>query len=673
MIRFLIILFVFSTLVFAKKLDTETLMNFKKIAGFTISPDGKYTVSVVSQSNIKENNSSSQLYLIDNKTKEIKQFTSAGKHNGSPLWSNDSKTIYYLSDRSESSQVWKINIDGGEAIQVTDVKDGVGNFKLSPNGKYLSYTSEVEIGKTIEDLYGEDNHNLDKIDAKVYDELMLRHWDHYEDNMWSHIFIMDLTSKESTDIMEGEAYDSPMSPFGGSEQYNWSPDSKSIAYTCKKVDNYAQSTNSEIYVYDIESKTTKNITEGLVGYDMDPIYSPDGKYIAFHSMKRPSYESDKNRIMLYEISTKKTKELTDKLDQPASKTQWRNSNELVFVAPDGNGTNQVYLIQLSGVYRLLTSGVEDNGLRGIDITADGKTLVYSKENYTTAPELYLLSIDNKIETKLTSLNDEYAKDIDKCTYEAVWVEASDGKKIHTWVTYPPNFDKNKKYPMLVYCQGGPQQQISQYFSYGWSMWRFASEGYIVVAPNRRGCPGFGQDWTDAITQDWGGMPADDIMQAAKLFAEKPFVDNNKITAVGASAGGYMAFWLAGTQSDFFNGYISHCGVFNFYSMYGSTEEIFFPNYDWGGAYWENEEFYKKNSPHMFVKNWKKPILIITGEKDYRVPYTQSLEAFTAARAQGVPARILVYPNENHWVLHPQEQVLWYEEFFRFLQDYKLSK
>lgn len=671
MFKFLILCFAFYTMN-AEVLDTKKLLELNKISDFHISPNGLYTVTVISNTDIEGNKSKSHLHLINNKTKEIKQFTTTGSYNGSAVWDSKSENIYFLSDRSDESQVWKININGGEATQITKFKDGVSNFKLSPNEKYLSFTYEVEIGKTIEQIYKDNEFKLDKINAKVYDDLMLRHWDHYEDNKWSHIYIMDIATGDTTDIMKGEAFDSPLSPFGGREQYNWSVDSKSIAYTCKKVDNYAQSTNSDIYLYNLDSKKTVNITEGLVGYEVDPIFSPDGKYIAFHSMKRASYESDKNRIMLYDISSKVIREVSDKLDQPANKTIWRNNNELVFMAPDGKGTNQLYVIELNGIYRLITSGVEDNGLRGLSMANDGNTIIYSKENYSTPPEIYTLNIKTKMESKLTSLNDDLVKDIDKCTYEAKWIDASDGKKIHTWVVYPPNFDKNKKYPMLVYCQGGPQQQISQYFSYGWSMWLFASKGYIVVAPNRRGCPGFGQDWTDAINQDWGGMPADDIMQAAKEMASKSFVDNSKIAAVGTSAGGYMAFWLAGQQSDFFGAFVSHCGVFDLYSMYGSTEEIFFPNFDYGGAYWENEEFYKKNSPHNFVKNWKKPILIITGEKDYRVPYTQSLEAFTAARAQGVPARILIYPNENHWVLHPQEQVLWYEEFFRFLKDYKIK-
>ena len=671
MLKFLILFFAFYTLN-AEVLDTKKLLELNKISDFHISPNGLYSVTVISNTDIEGNKSKSHLHLINNKTKEIKQFTTTGSYNGSAVWDSKSENIYFLSDRSDESQVWKININGGEATQITKFKDGVSNFKLSPNEKYLSFSYEVEIGKTIEQEYKDNEFKLDKINAKVYDDLMLRHWDHYEDNKWSHIYIMDIATGDTTDIMAGEAFDSPLSPFGGREQYNWSADSKSIAYTCKKVENYAQSTNSDIYLYNLDSKKTVNITEGLVGYEVDPIFSPDGKYIAFHSMKRASYESDKNRIMLYDISSKVIREVSDKLDQPANKTLWRNNNELVFMAPDGKGTNQLYVIELNGIYRLITSGVEDNGLRGLSMANDGNTIIYSKENYSTPPEIYTLNIKTKMESKLTSLNDDLVKDIDKCTYEAKWIDASDGKKIHTWVVYPPNFDKNKKYPMLVYCQGGPQQQISQYFSYGWSMWLFTSKGYIVVAPNRRGCPGFGQDWTDAINQDWGGMPADDIMQAAKEMASKSFVDNNKIAAVGASAGGYMAFWLAGQQSDFFGAFVSHCGVFDLYSMYGSTEEIFFPNFDYGGAYWENEEFYKKNSPHNFVKNWKKPILIITGEKDYRVPYTQSLEAFTAARAQGVPARILIYPNENHWVLHPQEQVLWYEEFFRFLKDYKIK-
>lgn len=686
--KYILITIMLSISSFAKSMDPESLFEMRRISDPSISPSGKYTAVTVTDIDIENNSSLSKIYLIKNVGRDTILIANAGSHNSNPIWvPNSNDELMFLSDRSGSMQAWKIASSGGEARQITDIKDGISHLKISPKGTYIAYTREVEIGNDLEDSYPEYN----KAKAYIYDELLIRHWDKYRDNKWRHIFLLNLKTGDTIDILKGEAVDAPMAPFGGSEQFNFSPDESEIAYTCKKGDNYENHTNSEIYIYDIKSGKTENITDGMVGYDKDPIYSPDGKYIAFHSMERENYEADKNRIMIYNRRSEKIKEVTKFLDQPASKTKWMpDSDGLIFKAPSGFGTNTIYIIDLDGSFSDLASKsyvgqsqVEnhyDFGLRGLDISPDGEFAVVSRENHNSPPELYYFDLarvrysdgfpnmTDKI-FPLSNFNDEFRKQFDNVTIEKRVIKASDGKDIHTWVVYPPNFDSEKKYPVLTYCQGGPQAQVSQYFSYGWSFLTFASQGYIVLAPNRRGCPGFGQDWTDAINQDYGGMPADDIMQVTKSFLKESYSDPDKQIAIGASAGGYMTFWLAGNDDGLYDAFISHCGIFNMISKYGATEELFFPNYDNGGPWWENRKYYDKNSPHNFVKKWKKPILIYTGELDYRVSYTQSLEAFTAARELGVPARLVVYPNENHWVLKPQEKLIWYGEFFKFLDDY----
>ncbi|MDC1069092.1 hypothetical protein OAQ99_08025, partial [Candidatus Kapabacteria bacterium] len=481
----------------SKLLDTESLLKIRRISNPQISPSGKYTAVQISDVNIDSNSSTSKIYLINNNNKDTILLANAGKRNGSAYWWPGKDELVFLSDRSGSMQAWKISVNGGEARQLTNIEGGISNIKISPKGTYLAYTKDVKLGKNLAEKYPK----YSKAKAYIYDELMIRHWDKWRDEKWKHIFLLNLKNGDTTDIMEGEKFDSPLSPFGGRNQFNFSPDESEIAYTCKKDDNYENNTNSEIYIYNIKQRKTENITSGMMGYDMDPIYSNDGAYLAFHSMERPTYESDKNRLMIFNRKTKEISELTKNLDQPVSSTKWlANSKELIFKAPSGFGTNTLYKINLKGEYTDLTSkrfegnkqieNLNDYGLRGFDISKDGSYMIASIENHTSPPELFYFDISMvKSNSSISNLSDkifqhsyfntDYMKQFDNITTEKRIIKASDGKDIHTWVVYPPNFDKNKKYPVLTYCQGGPQQQISQYFSYGWSYMNFASQGYII--------------------------------------------------------------------------------------------------------------------------------------------------------------------------------------------------
>ena len=488
-----------------------------------------------------------------------------------------------------------------------------------------------------------------------------------------HLFIMPVGGGEPRDLMAGERFETPLKPFGGAEQIAWSPDASEIAYTSKKVTDFAESTNSDVYVVNIATGAVRNITEGLPGFDRDPLYSPDGRYIAFHSMARAGHEADRNRLMLFDRQSGEVRELSATLDQWVGQTVWAPDSKALYFAAENGATVQVYRIAVGdGSWEILTGGIY-NYDGGLDITPDGKTLVYGRRNFNAPTELFAQPAKKDGRPwSLTQENTAVLAGFRSCTIEERWVESTDGKKVQTWVVYPPDFDPSKKYPLITYCQGGPQATVSQFFSYAWNFLLYASKGYVVVAPNRRGLPGFGQDWNDAISKDWGGLPMQDILVCTDVMLKEPYIDTKHVTAIGASAGGYAVFWLAGNHQGRFTSFVSHCGVFNLESMYGATEELWFTNWENGGPYWDKKvrPNYDKHSPHRYAQNWDTPILIITGENDFRVPYTQSLEAFTVAQVKGIPSKLIVYPEENHWVLHPQEQLIWFEEFFDFIGKHR---
>lgn len=650
--------------------NAKDMLSLNRLSDMSISPDGNWVLYVMSSPDISKNKSYKNLYVVSIDGSTTKQVTEGTFSDYNPVWSPDGSKIAFISNRMGSPQIYTLNFPDGKPQPLTALKDGVENLKWSPDGKFLSFSYEVKTMEDVHDKYPE--YKLSNVLS--YSGLPVRHWDSWEDTKRNHIFYINATGGKEKDIMPKENFDAPLKPFGGAEQYNWSPDASEIAYTSNKEGNVATTTNSDIFIYNITSGETKNITKSLLGADRNPLYSPDGNYIAFISLERPGFESDKSRIMLYNKSTGEINELTKNLDQWVEQMVWSPDSKSMYITISEQGKEPIYKINLDGTFSRVTSG-NFNDASGLDITKDGLTLVFGRTSMTNPVEYFKVSTTGGEPFRLTGVNDLNLSKFKDVKIEERWIESTDGAKVHTWIIYPPNFDASKKYPMITYLQGGPQGMISHYFSYRWNFYLMASQGYVVVAANRRGVPGFGQKWCDDISKDWGGQAMSDYLAVTDVMSKEPFIDPNRRAAVGASAGGYAAFWMAGNASDRFSALISHCGVFNIESMYGSTEEVFFPNWENGGPYWEDKykSYYEKHSPHSYVNNWKTPILIITGLNDFRVPYTQSLEAYTAAQLKGVPSKLLAFPQENHWVLGLQNSMIWHNEFYEFLDKYCKNK
>ncbi len=648
---------------------SNSLMELKRLTDPQLSPDGKWILFNHSTPVLGENRFQKDIYKASTDGKTLIQLTKDSKSNVEARWSPDGKKIAFVSNRNKGFQIFTMNPDGSDVQQITTCENGAGNIAWSPDGKFFSYTSDVKLHKTVEEQYP----NCPKADVKMFEELPIRHWDEWSDEFRSHLFVIPSQGGAAVDIMPNEDHDTPLKPGGGAEQIAWSPDAKEIAYVCKKLHgrDFVATTNSSIYVYNFATKETKNITEKHLGYDLDPLYSPDGKFIAFISMEHNGFESDRRRLMLFNRASGTTAELSSKLDQWVGDKVWSPDSKALYFSAEDTGTVQIHKMMVAdGSWEFITEGWY-NHESGLNISADGTFLVYGRESITEPVNFYKMDLKSKAVLKLTNINDDVLAKYAKSNVAQKWITSRDGKKIHSWIVYPPNFDPKKKYPMLTYLQGGPQSMLSQKFHFRWNYYLMASHGYVVMLANRRGVPGFGQEWNNAISKDWSGNPMNDYIDCTDEMIKEPYIDKDRVCAGGASAGGYAAYWLASHHQKRFKAFVAHCGVFNLESMYGATEELWFPNWEYGGPYWEvkNKEFYEKNSPHKFVKSWDTPILIITGQRDYRVPYTQSLEAFTAAQAQGIPSKLLVFPDETHFVSKPQEFIIWDSEFFKFLDKY----
>ncbi len=649
-------------------MSPEVLWSFGRLSEVALSPDGSTVVYGVTYTNISENKSYTDLYTVPAIGGEVKQITNTKFNEAQPGWRPDGQKISFLSSESGSMQLWEMNIDGSARKQITDVEGGISGYLYSPDMKQLAYIKAVKLDQSVNDLYPD----LPMANARIEEDLMYRHWDSWHDYTYNHLFIAPYSEESlitsGKDVLEGERFDTPMKPFGGMEQIAWSPDSKNIVYSCKKLvgRDYAFSTNSDLYLYNIETGATENLTEGMMGYDKNPVFSPDGSKLIWESMERDGYEADKNRLFLMNMSSREKADLTASFDHNVASPVWDREKPFIWFVSNVNATEQIHAIDLqSGEISKVTEGMQDF----VQVFNAGEVLVAVRMSISSPSEIFSIDLTSGSATNISNINTPILSQLTLGDVEERWVKTTDDKDMLVWVIYPPYFDPSKKYPAILYCQGGPQDGVSQFWSLRWNFQMMAANGYIVIAPNRRGLPGFGTEWNEQISGDYGGQNMKDYLSAVDALSKEPFIDETRLGAVGASYGGFSVYWLAGNHNKRFKAFIAHCGIFNSDMMYTTTEESFFVDWDMKGPYWKHPNKQYSASPHLFADKWDTPILVIHGEKDFRIPYTQGMAAFNAARIQDIPARFLFFPEENHWVLSPQNGILWQREFAEWLNKW----
>lgn len=675
----------------------EALWAMGRIGTAQASPDGKHIIYQVGYYSVKQNKGHQVIYIMDSDGKNNKMLTTSAKSETDAVWIKGGQKIAFLCD----GQIWEMNPDGSGRKQLTNDKTGIDGFKFSPDEKYVILIKQIPYHGIIK----EKPEDLPLTTGRVITDMNYRHWDEYVESI-PHPYLAEVTSNgigEGTDIMKGEPYECPVKPFGGAEQLAWSTDSKTIAYTSRKKTgiNYAISTDTDIYLYNIESKQTVNICkpanykepeinmtksmknqavnseENLKnnpGYDVNPKFSPNGQYVAWLSMARNGYESDRNRLCVYNLKTGEKTYTTESFDSNVDDFCWSADSKTLYFLGIWHGCENIYQTNLKGNVMQLTDGWNDYG--SVQMLNNGKKLLAERHSMSQASELYIVTPGKKEKTaKVEQITFENKHLYDQMTFGKIqqrWTKTTDGKDMMYWIILPAHFDETKKYPTLLFCEGGPQSPVSQFWSYRWNMQIMAANGYVVIAPNRRGLPGFGSEWNEEISGDWTGQCMNDYLSAIDDACKNlPFVDKDRLGAVGASFGGFSVYYLAGHHNKRFKCFIAHDGAFNLESMYTDTEEAWFSNWEYDDAFWnkdmtENAKRTYANSPHKFVDKWDTPILCIHGEKDYRINANQGMGAFNAARMRGIPAKLLLFPDENHWVLKPQNGVLWQRTFFNWL-------
>jgi len=679
----------------------EALWAMSRISGYQASPDGKHIVFQMGYYSVKENKSHQVLWMMNADGTDQKQLTEEADNETDAQWL-DNETIAFL----RGGEVWKMNLDGSARKQLSETEGKVEGFLFSPDRKKVILVESIDFNEIIQ----KNPEDLPKATGRVITDLMYRHWDHYVESI-QHPFLAEVNAQFSinnsqlTDILEGMPYECPMEPFGGIEQLAWSTDSKQIAYTCRTKTGleYSISTDSDIYLYDLEAeegtvdknrnlckegvdlpksdptKTMKTqainqLQEDLqVGYDTNPKFSPDGRYVAWLSMERDGYESDRNRLCVYDFKENTKTYVTESFDSSVDDFCWAPDSRTLYYLGVWHATENLYRTNLKGEVTQLTNDWADFGSLQM---LNEKNLIAERHSITAPADLYTVTpgdsiADTKV-TQITNVNKEILDQLAKPSIDQRWVKTTDGLDLLYWVIKPPHFDPNKKYPTLLFCEGGPQSAVSQFWSYRWNFMIMASQGYVVIAPNRRGVPGFGQEWLEEISGDWTGQCMNDYLSAIDDAAENlPYVDKDHMGAVGASFGGFSVYYLAGHHDKRFKCFIAHDGAFNLEAMYTETEENWFSNWEYDDAYWNKDQTVRarktyENSPHRFVDKWDTPILCIHGEKDYRINATQGMSAFNAARMRGIEAELLIFPDENHWVLKPQNGILWQRTYFEWL-------
>ena len=682
------------------RMTPEALWAMGRISAYAASPDGSKLVYQVGYYSVKHNKSHHVLYMMNADGSNKQLLTKGDKNETDAAWL-DNETVAFLT----GGEIWSMKADGSDRKQLSKTNGAVEGFKFSPDGKHVIILKSIPFHEVIK----KNPSDLPKATGRLVTDLMYRHWDHYVESI-QHPFVFGVgegfsIADNGTDILEGEPYECPMEPFGGIEQLAWSTDSKQIAYTCRKKTGtqYSISTDSDIFLYNISTRETKNLCkpadyvepkidptktmkyqsvnakENLknnVGYDQNPKFSPDGRYVAWLSMERNGYEADRMRLCCYDLTTGDKKYLTEGFDSNVDDFCWSDTKDAtIYFIGVWHATENLYAITWKGEVKQLTKDWADFG--SLQMLNDKKQLVMERHSFTRPADLYLVTPNSKKPEKtvikqITEENNHILSQLGKPKVQQRWVKTSDGKEMLTWIILPPNFDETKKYPTLLFCEGGPQSPVSQFWSYRWNFFIMASQGYIVVAPNRRGLPGFGQEWLEEISGDWTGQCMKDYLAAIDDAAQNlPYVDKDRMGAVGASFGGFSVYFLASHHEGRFKCFIAHDGAFNLEAMYTETEENWFSNWEYDDAYWNKDQTANakrtyENSPHRFVDKWDTPILCIHGEKDYRINATQGMSAFNAARMRGIEAQLLIFPDENHWVLKPQNGILWQRTYFNWL-------
>lgn len=649
-------------------LTPEILWKFGRLSDHQLAPDGSSVIFNVTRYDYHTNKKIADIFIVPTEGGKVTKLTSSDGSYYNARWRPDGNAIGYISSHSGTPQIWEMNIDGSSQTIKSDIEGGLNGFEYSPSGDKIFYLKDVKLEKNTADIYPD----LPLANVRIIDDLMYRHWDSWSNYSYSHIFIQDFGNNKAgpgIDIMADEPWDAPLSTDFDIAQVSWSPDGKSIAYTSKKMKgkDYALSTNSDVYIYDIASGLTDNLSKGMPGYDRYPVFSPDGRKIAWQSMKTPGFEADKDNLYILDLSTGEKTNMSTGFDQDVRNLRWSADGNSIYFISGTKATFQLYKMDIGNkAITQITKGQHD--YTSFSLASD--FIVAEKMSMSMATELFRVDPENGLEMQLSELNNDKYENLRLGRVEERWVKTTDNKQMLVWVIFPPDFDPAKKYPALLYCQGGPQSAVSQFFSYRWNLQLMAANDYIIVAPNRRGLPTFGSAWNDQISGDYGGQNMRDYISAIDELKKEPYIDENRLGAVGASYGGYSVFYLAGHHEGRFKAFISHCGIYNLESMYASTEEVFFVNHDLGGPYWDKPKPISYSfSPHLSVDKWDTPIMIIAGENDFRIPYTESLQAFNAAQLRGIPSKLLVFPDETHFILKPQNSILWQREFFGWLDKY----
>lgn len=681
------------------RLTPELLWSMGRIGSAILSPDKTNILYTVTTYNISENRGYSAIYILNSETKETKKLTvnTSKSESDANFIENGRKIVFLSADDNGTSQLWMMNTDGSNRKCISSEKTDVNGYLFSPDEKHVVLIHDVPTETSI--IKNDDD--LPKATGMVINELMYKHWDRYVRSV-PHPFIANFDGSQITnarDILDGQPYESPMCPFGGIEEFAWSPDSKSLAYVMRKKTgrDYAISTDSDIFLYNLETGKTKNLckpenykspvvnaTSSLkhqiqynenedynLGYDDKPKFSPNGKYIAWTSMKHDGYESDRTRLCVFEFSTGSKTYVTETFDSGVNDFVWDDNSKELYFSGVWHGKTNLYKTNLKGEVSKITDEVCDYTI--VDVDSRQNKILTKKQSMSMADDIFFVDIKKGTSYQLTNINESIYNKLTFGEVKERWVKTVDGKQELCWVIYPPHFDKNKKYPTLLFCEGGPQSPVSQFWSYRWNFQIMAANDYIIIAPNRRGLPGFGYEWLTQISGDYTGLCMKDYLSAIDDICKEPYVDKDRLGCVGASFGGYSVYWLAGNHDKRFKCFIAHDGIFNTQQQYLETEEMWFPNWDMGSAPWikpggEMQKVYSE-SPHMFVDKWDTPILCIHGQKDFRIEYTQAESAFNAARLRGIPAQLLLFPDENHWVLKPQNAILWQRTFFRWLDKW----